>query len=156
MRVVSNEEFTQAYACEDNIKIINHVLKRFTKLIDYEERQELGQVALWRHLRSWKEGLGLSFSSSLYNYVTWECLAHLRERDPVLTAGVEYTGVHASGSYQDFTLTFLDDDCRKPIEQRIIGRMSFREMAEENGRGKETERLNWLRIIKKLREDFGD
>jgi DNA-directed RNA polymerase specialized sigma subunit len=151
-RIVSNEEFESAYVNEDNLKIIGHASRKYSQVVDAEELKALGAIALWKCLRNFKPELGTKFTTFLYYYVGCEIKAHLRETGT--TSGVEYFPAVSGQIVSDIDFVLLEEEHRKPIEQRIIGRMSFREMAEANGRSKESERQNWIRIMDAIREDY--
>lgn len=131
------------------------MLSQYKQGIDRDELTQCGRIGLWKALERFDQEGGLSLTTSVYNFVNWECLAHFKSRDKVLMRSSEYLpDIHSSGTIDDLDLTFLDDNRRKPIQQRILGRMSFREMAEENGHSTETERQSWLKLMRELKDDY--
>lgn len=78
-RVITNEEFNIAYANEDNIKLINSFNKKF-RTLSFEEITTCGMLALWRALQD-HDPLQGKFTSSLYNFMRWECLKQIQENE---------------------------------------------------------------------------
>lgn len=82
-KVISNEEFKEAYKNEDNIKIINSVLNRYREYLDKDSLKSCGMVGLFRCLRKHTNGRQ-KLTSSLYRFVRWECLEEISRKNKTI------------------------------------------------------------------------
>lgn len=86
---VSDQEFHAAYyglkedpqsmaAAKNNRNVMNAVLKKYVGKIDSESLTYCGQSAMFRCLQKHDVSQGQKFTTSLYNFVHWECKTFLQ------------------------------------------------------------------------------
>src|SRR5437773_547960 len=64
-----------------NDKVLNQAVKSFRKDLSHEEIESAKAIALWKTEQKHTYG---KFTTLLYNYARWECLAMLREHKKAL------------------------------------------------------------------------
>lgn len=78
-RVVSDQEFADAYENKDNRSIIKKVCNGYRKVLPEDSREDCGMVGLWRALQYHRGEFNQKFTSSLYRFVDWECKREFRK-----------------------------------------------------------------------------
>lgn len=159
MGPVSDEEFQVAYENTDNRNIIRSVCGKYSKQLSRDELRSCGMIGLWNALQKHDPKYKRKFTTSLWKWVTWECL---RE--------VGRSKRFAPKHFEDVEACFYEDErvenrafvvgClskipkfnRKIIKQRFLLGMTFEDIGQANGLSKETARQRYLESIDKLKE----
>lgn len=76
---IPNIEFETAYQNIDNKKIINSFYKKYRKRLSVDEIKSCGLIALWKCLQC-HDSSKQKFTTSLYRFMTWECLQELKKK----------------------------------------------------------------------------
>jgi RNA polymerase sigma factor (sigma-70 family) len=79
MKSISDEEFNLAYEDENHQKIINAASRHFRGKLPYDELKQRGRIALMRCLGSHDPSSRRQFTTSLTQFVKWECYRALRD-----------------------------------------------------------------------------
>jgi RNA polymerase sigma factor (sigma-70 family) len=79
MKPISDAEFNRAYADEDCRKIIAAASRPFLGKLPYDELEQRGRIALMRCLGSHDPASRRKFTTSLSQFVYWECSRALRD-----------------------------------------------------------------------------
>lgn len=165
MKRVSNEEFNAAYANLDNIKIINHMCRRFRHSIPSDELKQCGRIALMKCLQSHNPDYGRPFTSSLCTSVLWVCRNALRDKRAVadkqplsfFITGEPYTKPHHRQDDLDHLRECLE---RLPVADRDIlhnyyfANMTFKEIGKLNAYTSENARQRVATATNRLKRIF--
>lgn len=89
-RHVTDAEVREAYfggdspeskkIAQDNRGIIRGVARRYSNILSRDELESCGLVAIWRCLRKHDTTYNRKFTSSLHQFMIWECIKALGER----------------------------------------------------------------------------
>ena len=137
---ITDEEFQIALDNIDNKKVINKVRSRFARCLSFDELKQCGLEGLWRALKSHDTTYGRKFTSSLYQFVEWECqrainkLNHTHATCEALMVDipVEDTQLQHGVLLRDL-LEYLDNTSRNIIVDRYIYNYTLKEIAAKYG-----------------------
>jgi RNA polymerase sigma factor (sigma-70 family) len=81
---ITSKKFEDAYNNQDNIYIIKHVCNKYKRLLDFDELQRCGQMALWKCLQAHSDSeINNKFTTSLYKHTVWQCKKQLKENNRI-------------------------------------------------------------------------
>jgi len=159
MSKAKDREFEEALKDEDNIKIINHVCKKYISRISAEDLHRCKLVALWDALRNFDSERKVKFTSFLYNCIDWECKRQLSEYKKAKRIS---TNLSVDGDCEDIniceTLDWIDSLPEKlaiAIKQKFIYGYTVQEIAKKNNYSRETARQYVQKGIEKLKKRHG-
>lgn len=91
-RIVTDEDVRLAYfggdcpeskkAASDNRGIIRGVGRRYSRTLSSDEIESCGLIAIWRCLNQHDDSYGRKFTSSLHQFMVWECNRAIGQRKP--------------------------------------------------------------------------
>jgi RNA polymerase sigma factor (sigma-70 family) len=153
---VSNEEFNKAYADQENLRTIKNACKRFSKRLSWDMLEYCGARALWRALQCHDDSFKTKFSTSLYQFVIWECKTaieserklahpHLLWYDPL-----ENSAGHIEEVIMNECIDKLSYDEKDILYKRFYEEKSLEEIGTEKGYSKQAAHMNIKRILSKL------
>lgn len=159
---MSNETFNDAYNNIDNRKIINKVLGKYTKTIPYEELKQIGEIALWKTLRYHEDNKGKKFTSSLWQFLEWECNKECNYKKRFKKLSVEPLIDNLSGYIEDNNIHILKQliNLLTPEQQILIreyyfNRLTMQEIGDKYHYSKELASVKIKKVIKILQGYFG-
>jgi RNA polymerase sigma factor (sigma-70 family) len=153
---VTNEDFDNAIADTDNLKIINSVCSRYKGELSEDVLKACGLKALWQCLKSHDETYNRKFTSSLYQFVHWRCKDQVRRQQ---TNG----HLELSGDVVDSSLPILDvliiqeylemlpENYRKVVYGKFFESKTYAEMGREMRCSRENVRQLLDRALERLR-----
>jgi RNA polymerase sigma factor (sigma-70 family) len=167
-RRVSNEEYKQALANPDNIKVIKSFLGGYRGKIPDADLERCGEDALWRCLSYHEEGRGNKLTTSLWRFLTWECNRELKRitkdkgKHTITFSTIETKDVFDPADKSDTEqvrqlrncLYLLPEEDQNILQKYFFDRMTMQEMADMYGYTKETARNKINKAVAKLRERF--
>ncbi len=158
MNEVRNEEFEEALANEDNIKILNHVCKRYTNQISPEDLYTCKLIALWEAIRNFNPEKKVKFTSFLYNWIGWECKRQISryQKDRRLSTN-RYFDKNSTDPNRCEFLDFIDSLPKKlatVLKQRYLYGYTVQEIAERNHYSRETARQYIKKGVQKLKSRY--
>jgi RNA polymerase sigma factor (sigma-70 family) len=151
---ISDEEFLNAYNDPDSRRIINSISRRFARRLSPDDLESCAQVGVFRCLRQ-HDPNKQRFTTSLYRFVTWECLTALRSAGPQPHIPLQ-VDVAESPSGDDAThihecISLLRDPYdRDLVRRRYLEGQSYTAIAREIGKGRETARRHVGRATARL------
>ena len=159
MSKAKDREFEEALKNEDNIKIINHVCKKYITRIQPEDLYRCKLVALWDAMRNFDPERKVKFTSFLYNCIDWECKRQLSEYKKAKRVS---TNLSVDGDCEDInvceTLDWIDSLPEKlaiAVKQKFVYGYTVQEIAEKNNYSRETARQYVQKGIEKLKKRHG-
>lgn len=157
-RIVSNEEYIAASKNEKYSKIINSVLRNYKSSIPQEDLETCGVDGLWRCLGYHIDGKGNKFTTSLWMFVTYECLRKLKkiQRDSRLhmvsldnaEEQADTTGI--SNKLMDIIHVLPESD-KTLIQEYYFDKYTMKEIGDRHNCSKETVRNQIKKVIARLR-----
>jgi RNA polymerase sigma factor (sigma-70 family) len=158
-RRISNREFEAARTPEIQTYIQN-VARTYAKQLSSDVRQSSGDIALWRCLQSHNPNGGNSFTSSLYNFVHWECRRALtleQRKCATTTSDIESTNDNIiTQMVLDDYLGLLGSRERRIVEARFLESCTLLEVATREGLTKQGVRNIVQRAISLMAEAAQD
>lgn len=129
------ENFDEAYKNPDNIRIIKKACSRFNDSLSKEALNNCGAVALWRALKNQKKRrLRKKFSTSLWEFVVWECLDEIkRQKDKLETIPLLQEPIHYPNKILQEIQYILNDEEYDILIQRYIGNKTLKEIGISKG-----------------------
>jgi RNA polymerase sigma factor (sigma-70 family) len=159
MNKVKNKEFEEALKNEDNIKIINHVCKKYLNRIQSEDLHRCKLIALWDAIRNFDPERNVKFTSFLYNCIDWECKRQLSDYKKSRRVS---TNLSIDGDSEDSnvyeTLDWIDSLPEKlavAVKQKFVYGYTVQEIAEKNNYSRETARQYVQKGVEKLKKKHG-
>lgn len=157
---VSDQEYENAYKNRDNRKVIDSVTSRFRKVIDRDDLQSAGDMALLRCLEYHDDSYNQKFTTSLWRFTDWECKRVLRSKKNKLSAmqlsTIEVELPQNEGNkeseYVNEYIELLPIENRKILQQYYYQGMTMEEIGKANGYSKEAARQKINKSLKKLTE----
>jgi RNA polymerase sigma factor (sigma-70 family) len=145
-RQITNKEFEAALKNTENQSIIHKACKPYVKTISPDDLDSLQQRALWRALCSHDYSSKRRFTTSLYQFVLWECdsaIAEIKKRSRIPITSIDLNNIPARRrKHKEFANLYdiidsLQERDRKLIDQYFFQRMTLSEIASINGCSKE-------------------
>jgi DNA-directed RNA polymerase specialized sigma24 family protein len=78
-REVANDEVVQALADPDVREMVEYETGKYRNGLDDQQRESIGQYAVWRALQYYKKEFGQKFTTSLYRFIHYECCRELKK-----------------------------------------------------------------------------
>ena len=158
VRTIGDEEFDVAWKDTNNIKIINKVCSKYSKIIPRDELDRCKLIALWEALKAYDPEKGQKFTSFLYNRIDWECKKQLydinkRNRQKKYNAALHFSEDANEIEIND-VIEKLHPRLSKVIYQRFFERLTMEEIAKENDYSRETARRYILNALEKLKDIY--
>lgn len=155
---ISNRDFERAKANTDNANIIKSIIVSFSKDVDESTLEACGDIGLWKCLKSHDPTKGNKFTSSLYRYVTWECLNALSEHRKMLT-NFDADKCYYENSFDvvvfNDILDSLSQKEKRVLLSRFLEKKTLREIGEEEGCSQYKVKKILQKTIEKITENFG-
>jgi DNA-directed RNA polymerase specialized sigma subunit len=152
---INNNDYNIAYDNLSNKRIIKYVLYQYRKILDYDTLKSCGLHALWRCLQYHDDKYKRKFTSSLYQFVKWECEREIKSKykSSKNTINID-CDIIADEKSNLFTYisNILDKESFNLIKLRFIDGMTLDEIGKECGFTKESARQKINRILLHLRK----
>lgn len=144
--VIDNTVFEIARKNIDNSNIIKFIGSKYSNTLDKSTLKTCGDLAIWKCLQKHDGRNGRKFTSSLCNFMTWECLNEISflKRNKGLNID-EYAFVDKTNDSKkeiDELLLGLPARERGIIRDRFIGGFSLNEISRKYGYSRQ-----WIRIL---------
>lgn len=153
---VTSEDFDNAIADVNNLKIIKSVCSRYRDKLSEDILKACGLRALWQCLKSHDDTYGRKFTSSLYQFVHWRCKDQVRKRQT--NGHLELTGDVVDDSLPVLDvlivreyLEILPENYKKVVYGKFFESKSCAEMGREMGCSRENVRQLLDRALERLR-----
>lgn len=165
-REVTDEEFNQALANEDNKRLIKSVLRSYRRLIPEDDLECCGLDGLWRCLGYHREGMGNKLTTSLHKFVHWECRRKLKKimREAEHRA-INISAIETQDKFEIPEPTMSSDmvnmlECvsvlrephRELIKEYYYDQRTMEEIGQRHGYSKEAARQKINRAVKELKK----
>ena len=159
MNIVKDGEFEEALNSEDNIKILNHVCKKYIGRINTEELHRCKLMALWEAIRNFDPKRKVKFTSFLYSCMDWECKRQLsiykKERKFSTNFLVE-DGRIDSDDYEVIDwIDSLPEKLAVAVKQKFVEGYTIQEIAQKNSYSRETARQYVQKGVERLKNKYG-
>jgi len=158
-REITNEEFQIALDSIDNQNIIHKVCGRFMGQLSSDTLKQCGLDGLWRALKSHDPSYQRKFTSSLYQFVEWECQRAMENLyADRLPAEALTPDIPADDSAEQATalvnelLEFLTPEHRDIVVDRYIYNYTLKEIGDKHGYTDEGIRYILKKALEQLRE----
>ena len=155
-RTIGDEEFDLAWNDINNVKILNKVCSKYSRIIPKDELDRCKLIALWEALKAYDPEKGQKFTSFLYKRADWECKKQLYAINKH-SKSVEYQEYY--GLCNDVELAEIKDLLQKlhprlrtVIKQRFFDNLTMEEIGKKNNYSRETARRYIISALEKLRE----
>jgi RNA polymerase sigma factor (sigma-70 family) len=102
---VTNQQLVDAFQNPDNRNIIRDVCNQYRTILSTDVLRTCGLNGLWKCLEKHDDKLGSKFTTSLYQFVDWQCKKQVRT---------------SSQSDAPTEHAFDIEDCTTPVLDRII------------------------------------
>jgi DNA-directed RNA polymerase specialized sigma subunit len=155
-KVISNEDFDKAYADPDNLRIIRAACEKFSKRLPWDILQNCGARALWRTLQSHDDSYKTKFSTSLYQFVIWECKTSIQtERKLTHPNLLWYDPLEIDCGYEEVIMNeYIDKlsyDEKDILYKRFYEDKTLEEIGDLKGYSKQAAHRNIQKTLSKLR-----
>jgi DNA-directed RNA polymerase specialized sigma24 family protein len=136
-------KFEEAMKNDKNQAIMSAIAKKYKNILSCEQIYECKLNAIWRCLEKHIDGKGNLFSSSLYNFMTWQCQTacqqtnrELLNKSRFLNMGDEQGKFPSLNTNKGCTELFdgLSADEKELLQKRYIGGKTLREISRDIGR----------------------
>jgi RNA polymerase sigma factor (sigma-70 family) len=158
MGLVTDEEIKIEESKPENINIINIVCKKYKRVLSQDVLDTCGKRAIWRCLKEHDDSKQ-QFTSSLFNFVRWECLDELDKlRPPIKTVSLTQDVPHACPSINATTLheclALLPDRDHQILIEKFWYQRTLREIATLYGLSREGVRYIIRKSLDRLKEEL--
>lgn len=157
---MDNHTLFENYRKDPDIqRLITKVLSKFRRLIPYDELVNCGMIGLWNAILIHRDGLGNKFTTSLYNFVRWECLAVIHWNMKLKNS---YQSSNDVGEKNKFLYKFnelidgIEQEYRTILIKYYVYRYTLKEIGEQMNCGYESVRKKLLKAYKMIREKYND
>lgn len=155
---INNNTYNKALSDPSNVLIIKSVCKKYSSSIPPDELKSCGLIGLWKCLQKHDYKQKTAFTSSLYRWVNWECLAFLRK------SRYNQKLRTCDNSLIDNQLKYDNDNIESLLEglpeyeksimiYRYVYNMTLEEIGKEYGYSKESIRKHINKTLDILREN---
>lgn len=163
-KIITSQEFETAYKNLEYKRLIGKAVRRYNKVLDYDERLVAGLTALQKCLESHDDSYGQKFTTSLWRFCDWECRRILKSKK---NHQKNVSLFHFSELLQDEgpseetlmvreCVSLLDEPNRKIINQYYFDNLTMEEIGKINGYSRETARKNINKSVDKLKNIIQD
>lgn len=157
MKVIDELDFEIACAKPENQSMIKWVCRKYSGKLSPDVLKLCGDIGLWRCLQSHKDGMGNKFTSSLHQFVKWECLRELNTHNRLDTIGSHNDELIPANPTTDYIivndyLELLKPKHRQMVEARFLSGHTLAEVGEMFGYSKAGAKNVIDRSIKIMRE----
>ncbi len=162
-RAVTDNEFEIAYKNRDNRKVIDSVTGKYCKVIDRDDLQSAGMMALWRCLGYHDDSYNQKFTTSLWRFTDWECKRVLRSKknkpQSMQLSAIDIDVAETNELSEDSKFVRECVQLLPPTEKHILEmyyyeNRTMEEIGKLNGYSKEAARQKINKSLKKLEEIF--
>lgn len=130
--MISNEIYENALYNKHNSLIMHKASVSFLSLLDNDEIYRCHLMALWKTLKFWDISGGRKFTSSLYQYVKWECLKTLKFKRENKNINIENVDQEVlPNTHVDEILECLSPELRNIVKKRYLHGMTLVEIGNE-------------------------
>lgn len=159
-RDVTSRQVEEAMRDRSHVGVIQKVTSAFP-MLDHEERVRCGLHGMWKALRSHDYSSRRSFTTSLGEWVKWECQHLMRPKLAVLRRckqeEIDPDHIPREASTPEATavrdmMDGLDDWQKDVIRKYYLEGLTYKEIAAKNGYSPETARQRVRSAMKTLRE----
>ncbi len=155
MRIISNEEFTEALNNIDNIKIMNKASVSYSKNLK-SRLKECKMIALWEALRDYKSDRNMKFSTYLYYKVRRKCYdtyyTKAERNNNLISIEDSFSGSIVDSTFINDILMSLDKKDAKLIEDKFIYKKTLKEIGIEENVSLQAIKQRLDVVLDKLRE----
>lgn len=150
---VTSEQIRETY--EEYKTLLSKAVSKYRGMISSDEIENCKLHAVYKSLLNFDPSKNTKFGSFLCNNVRWEIFSIIRKDDVYYR---KHTGKYSDMAYQhDFDTNdiFLDiekEETREIVRDRLIGRMSYQDLAKKHNMCKETARKNFLAFLEDFKE----
>lgn len=158
---VTDADFELAYKNTDNKKIIYSVCKRFSGCLNHDALLGCGHRGLWKCLRSHDSSYNRKFTTSLYQFVLWECQQEIKQEStynrhsPIEDCVEESTDLpldlHNNVLDIEKYIRLLPANYQNVLRQRFFSNLSLDEMAKIHSCSKQCVSASLKRALNKLK-----
>lgn len=160
-REVTSQEFEEAYANLDNVRVMRTVTNKYSKILSVDDLKSCALQGLWRCL-AYHDDTKQKFTTSLWRFTNWECrreLAKMRyKKNSMYTQSLSNMDVEykPNPAIQDMMecMELLPDTDKNIIQQYYFERRTMEEIGQINRYSKEAARTKIKKAVKKLREIY--
>lgn len=156
MKEVTNEEFENAWADKNNIKLMNSVIKKYGTAFTgtpASELKSIKMIALWKCLGK-HDYTRQKFTSSLYRFINWECLKTIKENSKYRQNYKQIDNLTNNLSYNDseewMLVDVLNEDEYSLYSKYFKENHTLSQIADQEGLSQEWIRQKILKIKSKL------
>lgn len=162
---ITDEQFERALLDQDNRRIISSVTGRYDNILSPDSRKECGLIALWKTIQKHRPGMGRKFTTSLYQFLKWECDREVRKiirpqlrpvhfEDFPSNEQIERTTLSEDLQHLVKSLENLPDKHKKLLKAYYFDNQRLADISREEGCSVETIRLRLKRSRELLKGTY--